>query len=115
MTQPGPPADTEREAVLWAEKGVVRVRDIINGTHIMGHRSFKQQFPDLDDSLVHTFRTDLPARWQHGLRDGTATSWAAGNLPADLLGPGSDRQVYATAYKETLIKRYAHLSRLGYV
>ena len=30
-------ADTEREAVLWAEKGVVRVRDIINDTRIMGH------------------------------------------------------------------------------
>ena len=98
-------ADTEREAILWAEKGVLRVRDIINGTRIMGHRSFKQQFPTLDDSLVHTFRTDLPERWRHGLQDGTATSWGAGNLPADLLGPGSDRQVYATAYKDTLIKR----------
>ena len=98
-------ADTEREAILWAEKGVLRVRDIINGTRIMGHRSFKQQFPTLDDSLVHTFRTDLPERWRHGLQDGTATSWGAGNLPANLLGPGSDRQVYATAYKDTLIKR----------
>ena len=38
-----------------------------------------------------------------------ATSWGACNLPANLnhnlLGPGSDRQVYATAYKDTLIKR----------
>ena len=57
-------------------------------------------------SYIRTFvRTDLPERWQHGLQDSTTTSWGAGNLPANLLGPGSDRQVYATAYKDTLIKR----------
>ena len=39
--------DTEAEAIAWAESGLVRWRDALNGTRIQGHGSFCFQYPTL--------------------------------------------------------------------
>ena len=53
-------AATEREAVAWASAGLVRYRDILNGTVITGPTSFKHQFPALDSTLALGIRQYIP-------------------------------------------------------
>ena len=48
---------TEREAIAWAEAGLIRNKDVINGTRVQGTSAFRNSHPDLDSSLIHTVRT----------------------------------------------------------
>ena len=77
--------DTEREAIKWAEAGVVRVRDVLTGARIQSHVVFRGKHPDLDHTLMHAVRGGLPQQWVTALRDGSVVPTDERCLPLGLL------------------------------
>ena len=64
---------TEMEAIEWAERGLVRLKDVSSGTRIQSHISFRHQFgTSLDHTLILAVREGVPEAWQAALRDGSA-------------------------------------------
>ena len=47
-------AASEREAVAWANQGLVRIRDVLAGMRIQSHSAFRARHPDLDHGLMRT-------------------------------------------------------------
>ena len=81
-------ATNEREAIQWAEEGLVRFADVTQGTKLQGIRTFRTQFPDLDPDVYLGIRTSIPSQWERAMKDGTAAQWGQDRLPTDLLDDG---------------------------
>ena len=99
---------TELEALDWAKQHLVRFRDVINGTRVIGDRAFRTTYPTLDASLVHTARTDMPLAWHNALMDMTHLQRGPPEayLPRGLLDDADmEQQHYAVVYEPTLIDR----------
>ena len=82
---------TEKEAIEWAEAGLIRNKDVMNGTRIQGTSAFRNKHPTLDTSLIHATRTDMPEEYRIALEDGTHMSRAEHDcLPRGLLDDEQD-------------------------
>ena len=100
--------ETEKEAIEWAQAGLIRNKDVINGTRIQGTSAFRNKHPTLDTSLIHATRTDMPEEYRIALEDGTHMSQAEHDcLPRGLLDDEQDdrRQHMAVVVPPTLINR----------
>ena len=82
---------TEKEAIEWAQAGLIRNKDVINGTRIQGTSAFRNKHPTLDTSLIHATRTDMPEEYRIAPEDGTHMSQAEHDcLPRGLLDDEQD-------------------------
>ena len=66
--------ETEKEAIEWAQAGLIRNKDVINGTRIQGTSAFRNNHPTLDTSLIHATCTDMPEEYRIALEDGNSAS-----------------------------------------
>ena len=109
---------TEVEAIAWAESGLVRWRDALNGTRIQGQGSFRLQYPQLDARLMLDVRNDMPRQWEQAVQDEPPDTAEERCLPSELLSDIKGRQQFAARYRRTLVKRAPTLVakvRIGHI
>ena len=103
---------TETEAIEWAARGLVRLKDVTSGARIQSHISFRQQFgTSLDHTLILAVREGVPEAWQVALRDGSALTRQDTHRITQLLtreggdAQGPREQQYAMQRPSTLVTR----------
>ena len=112
--------EAEKAAVAWAENGVMRLRDVMNGTNLITRRRFAELYPKVEEEgMLLELRNGFPKAWDNALRDGTAPTWGADCLPPSLLGdddqaqpqyqPAPTKQKFAIPIAPTLRKREPRL------
>ena len=100
--------DTEKEALEWAEAGLIRFTHVVNGTRVTGVRVFSASHPTLDATLIHAAHTDMPREWREALmRDPHFQRGSPEDcLPRGLLDDEEEeQQPYAMPYATTLVDR----------
>ena len=105
-------AITEMEAIEWASRGLVRLKDVTSGTRgIQSHIAFRREFDTLDHTLLLAVREGMPEAWQAALRDGSAVARdETRRLTRLLASEGGDaegprEQQYAVQRPQTLVTR----------
>ena len=101
--------DSEKEAIQWAQSGLIRFKSVLNGTRVIGNSAFRRAHPALDSTLIHEARTNLPVAWQQALQDGThlQTHPPEECLPRGLLDDSQPhkQQHFAVVFQPTLVDR----------
>ena len=96
---------TELEAVQWAQEGLVRVHDAMNGARVISRAAFHARYASLDAGLILEVHDSMPPEWPAALRDGTAVPTDERCLPAGLLDEKGSHQQYAITHAPTLVQR----------
>ena len=99
-------ATIEREAIRWAEEGLLRYADVTQGKKLQGIRSFKNQVPALDPDVYLGIRASIPPQWERAMQDGTSTQWGQDRLPTNLLDDGARADTAATCQQQHIGIRY---------
>ena len=65
-------ANSEAEAIRWAEYGVATVHDVLNtaGDDVIEAAEFRRRHPSLDSSVYEQMLSDIPKAWRAVLRKG---------------------------------------------
>ena len=60
--------EAEKAAVAWAENGVMRLRDVMNGTNLITRRRFAELYPKVEEEgMLLELRNGFPKAWDNAL------------------------------------------------